>query len=48
MNIWTKVIYRGKKYEIFHIYDSGYCEIREIVNPFHVECVLVSELVKVK
>jgi hypothetical protein len=25
-----KLIYQTKEYEIFHIYDSGYCELKRV------------------
>lgn len=26
----TKVFYNDKIFQIFHVYDSGYCELKEI------------------
>ncbi|WP_209125252.1 hypothetical protein [Alkalihalobacillus sp. BA299] len=43
MNIGTKVRYQNKLYTVFWVYDSGYCEIKEI-DYFHVILAKASEL----
>jgi hypothetical protein len=45
MTINTEVLYKDKRFKIIHIYDSGYCEIREVGNPFQVELALLTDII---
>lgn len=46
MESTKQVIYNGKKYIILHMYDSGYCEIKEEGNQYNVELVNFLDLQK--
>ncbi len=37
----TKVFYDDKMFQVFHIYESGYCELKEISR--HTNIILVHE-----
>ncbi|MBD8071456.1 hypothetical protein [Bacillus sp. PS06] len=41
----TKVIYNDKTFQIFHVYESGYCELKEISTYVNVILVHEKELV---
>ncbi|MED4235806.1 hypothetical protein [Priestia megaterium] len=45
MAINKEVLYQDKIFKIIHIYDSGYCEIREIRDRFAVKLVLLNDLI---
>jgi hypothetical protein len=44
MTVGSKVLYDGKEYIIVHIYQSGYCEIRDTAFRFNVKLVSKQEL----
>lgn len=44
----NKVLYKGQVFTILFRYETGYCEIRAIMNPFKVMLVHCSELTKVQ
>ncbi|MHA7098304.1 hypothetical protein [Priestia aryabhattai] len=44
MSINKEVLYKGKRFKIIHIYDSGYCEIRNVDSPFTVELALLTDI----
>ncbi|MDP1471881.1 hypothetical protein Q8G32_29000 [Priestia megaterium] len=44
MSINKEVLYKGKRFKIIHIYDSGYCEIRNVDNPYTVELALLTDI----
>ncbi|MDO6851635.1 hypothetical protein Q4S57_27720 [Priestia megaterium] len=44
MEINKEVLYKGKRFKIIHIYDSGYCEIRNVDNSFKVELALLTDI----
>jgi hypothetical protein len=39
MNIGSHVLYDGKEYVVIHVYNSGYCEIRDVTHQFTVKLV---------
>lgn len=47
MTINTEVLYKDKRFKIIHIYDSGYCEIRDISNPFEIELVPLIDIITI-
>ncbi|MDQ0805465.1 hypothetical protein [Priestia megaterium] len=44
MTASKEVLYKGKRFVLIHVYDSGYCEIRPIDHAFKVELVRVDEI----
>ncbi|MFP3669555.1 hypothetical protein SB717_31005 [Priestia sp. SIMBA_032] len=44
MEINKEVLYKWKRFKIIHIYDSGYCEIQNVDNPFKVELALLTDI----
>ncbi|MFC4322462.1 hypothetical protein [Litchfieldia salsa] len=41
MKLGTKVVYNDKEFHIFHVYESGYCELKEATK--HLNIILVHE-----
>ncbi|MEB2292933.1 hypothetical protein ABEY50_12975 [Priestia megaterium] len=44
MTVYKEVLYKGKRFVLIHVYDSGYCEIRPIDHAFKVELVRLDEI----
>ncbi|MGE1113030.1 hypothetical protein ACQJ0K_14855 [Priestia megaterium] len=44
MTAYKEVLYKGKRFVLIHVYDSGYCEIRPIDHAFKVELVRLDEI----
>ncbi|MED3882759.1 hypothetical protein [Priestia megaterium] len=44
MTAYKEVLYKGKRFVLIHVYDSGYCEIRAIDHAFKVELVRLDEI----
>ncbi|MFQ6387958.1 hypothetical protein ACLNAR_09275 [Priestia aryabhattai] len=41
---YKEVLYKGKRFVLIHVYDSGYCEIRPVNHSFKVELVRLDEI----